>query len=55
MAPTGFKPVIPASERSQNHTLDRTATGIGPSVNKSNINSNWLGIEPRLSLQKSGD
>jgi hypothetical protein len=29
MPPAGFKPTIPASERTQIHTLDRAATGIG--------------------------
>jgi len=29
MPPEGFEPAIPASERSQTHALDRTATGIG--------------------------
>jgi len=29
MTPTGFEPAIPASERPQNHILDRAATGIG--------------------------
>jgi len=29
MPPTGFEPTIPASERPQNHALDRTATRIG--------------------------
>jgi len=29
MAPTGFEPSTPASERPQNHTLDGAATGIG--------------------------
>jgi len=29
MAPTGFEPEIPTSERPQNHTLDPAATGIG--------------------------
>jgi hypothetical protein len=28
-APSGFEPVIPASERPQTHALDRAATGIG--------------------------
>jgi hypothetical protein len=28
MPPAGFKPTIPASEQSQTHALDRTATGI---------------------------
>jgi len=27
--PVGFKPTIPVSERPQNHSLDRAATGIG--------------------------
>jgi hypothetical protein len=27
--PVGFEPVIPVSERPQNHALDRAATGIG--------------------------
>ena len=30
MPPVGFEPTIPASERTQTHTLDRAATGIGP-------------------------
>jgi hypothetical protein len=30
MPTTGFKPTVPASERSQTHILDRTATGIDP-------------------------
>jgi hypothetical protein len=29
MAPTGFEPTIPASERPQAHALDCAATGIG--------------------------
>ena len=29
MPPAGFEPTIPASERSQTHTLDRAATEIG--------------------------
>jgi hypothetical protein len=29
MPPAGFEPAIPASERPQNHTLDRAGTGIG--------------------------
>jgi hypothetical protein len=29
MPPVGFEPTIPASDRPQNHALDRTATGIG--------------------------
>jgi hypothetical protein len=29
MAPAGFKPAIPANERSQTHALDRAATGLG--------------------------
>jgi len=29
MPPEGFEHAIPASERSQTHALDRTATGIG--------------------------
>jgi len=29
MPQTGFEPQIPASERPQNHALDRAATGIG--------------------------
>jgi len=33
MPPAGFKHVIPASVRPQTHALDRTATGIGPSIN----------------------
>jgi len=32
MPPAGFEPTTPASERSQTHTLDRTATGIGCKV-----------------------
>jgi hypothetical protein len=36
MLPAGFEPIIPASERSQTHTLDRAATGIGPSINYPN-------------------
>jgi len=28
MAPAGFEPAIPASERSQNHALERAATWI---------------------------
>jgi hypothetical protein len=28
MAPAGFEPAIPASERPQTHTLDRTALGV---------------------------
>jgi hypothetical protein len=30
MLPAGFEPTIPASERTQNHALDRAATGVGP-------------------------
>jgi hypothetical protein len=30
MPPAGFEPTIPASERLQNHALDRAAAGIGP-------------------------
>ena len=29
MPPAGFEPAIPAGERLQTHTLDRSATGIG--------------------------
>jgi hypothetical protein len=29
MPPEGFEPAIPAGERLQTHTLDRSATGIG--------------------------
>jgi len=29
MLPVGFKPVVPASEQLQTHTLDCAATGIG--------------------------
>jgi hypothetical protein len=29
MPPAGFKPAVPASERPQNHALDRAAAGIG--------------------------
>ena len=29
MTPAGFEPTIPVSERSQAHTLDRAATGMG--------------------------
>jgi hypothetical protein len=29
MLPVGFEPTIPASERPQNHDLDRAATGTG--------------------------
>jgi len=29
MSLEGFEPAIPASERPQNYTLDRAATGIG--------------------------
>jgi len=29
MAPAGFEPAIPASERPQKHVLDPAATGIG--------------------------
>jgi hypothetical protein len=29
VAPAGFEPVIPATERPQTHALDRAATGIG--------------------------
>jgi hypothetical protein len=29
MPPAGFEPAIPASERPQNHTLDRATDGIG--------------------------
>jgi hypothetical protein len=29
IAPAGFEPAIPASERPQTHALDRAATGIG--------------------------
>jgi hypothetical protein len=32
MPPMGFEPSIPASVRAQTHALDRTATGIGPSI-----------------------
>ena len=32
MAPTVFEPAIPASDRPQSHTLDRTATGIGQNM-----------------------
>ena len=31
--PTGFEPAIPASQRPQNHAIDRAATGIGFSIN----------------------
>jgi hypothetical protein len=29
MPPAGFEPAIPASERPQNHAVDRVATAIG--------------------------
>ena len=29
MPATGFEPIIPASERSQTHALDRAVTGTG--------------------------
>ena len=29
MPPAGFEPTIPASERLQNHALERPATGVG--------------------------
>ena len=32
MLPVGFEPTIPASERPENKTLDRAATGIGKAV-----------------------
>ena len=32
MPPAGFEPAIPASERPQDHALDRAATGIGCKV-----------------------
>ena len=39
MAPAGFEPAIPASERSQTHALDRTATGIGTVHGDANMNN----------------
>jgi len=32
MAPLGFEPFIPTSERPQTHVLDRTAAGVGVEV-----------------------
>ena len=37
MPPLGFEPAIPASERSQNHVLDRAVTGVWLSTQSNNI------------------
>jgi hypothetical protein len=39
MLPAGFEAAIPASERPQNHTLDRAATGIGTVDGDANMNN----------------
>jgi len=36
MFPAGFEPTFSASERSQTHTLEGAATGIGTSINYPN-------------------
>ena len=37
MPPVGFEPTIPASEWPQTHALDRAATGIGRSENRTRV------------------
>jgi len=48
MAPEGFKPTIPASERPQTHTLDRAAIGIDQhgARAKSNIPGDNPSVKP---------
>jgi len=41
MSPVGFEPVIPASERTQTHALDRAANAIG-------ILSSYLNFEMKI-------
>jgi len=43
MSPTGFEPMIPASERPHIHALDSTATEIGVMLNYYHLNS-WITV-----------
>jgi hypothetical protein len=46
MAPAGFEPTIPSSERSQTHTLDRAATRIDQHGTR--VKSNFPGDNPSV-------